>query len=240
MASIHTADSGDLFISAGATLSEIANNDSVQRSYPLLADACAHDDAKVGATSLAESITAPSKCIHTSDGVACALSGTSICAAKDPSSRHHAIINGGLCWLAYTSLPGVALYALDAVIEYGDGDRNGVMQRARIPAHAAGGFQLLLQSRDQAPDVAIISLAAVRRVDGDVRLVLGGVAPRPYRVYTSVEEEAMAGGLDEDTIAGLAERALLDADSGAGSANKVDAAAALLRRAIEEIDGNSR
>ena len=67
----------------------------------------------------------------------------------------------------------------------------------------------------EAWDFALVSLAATRRTDGEVRLVLGGVSPRPYRVYTSVEEEAMSGGLDGETIISLAERALLDAGGGA-------------------------
>ena len=75
----------------------------------------------------------------------------------------------------------------------------------------------------------------MRRADGEVRLVLGGVSPRPYRVYTSVEEEAMSGGLDEDAIAGLAERALLDAEPLSMNGEKMEVAAALLRDAITVI-----
>jgi xanthine dehydrogenase YagS FAD-binding subunit len=84
-------------------------------------------------------------------------------------------------------------------------------------------------------DFALVSLAAVRRTDGEVRLVLGGVAPRPYRIYTSVEEEATSGGLDEETIAGLAERALLDAQPLPKNGYKLDLAASLLRDAIREL-----
>ncbi len=46
-------------------------------------------------------------------------------------------------------------------------------------------------------------------MDGDVRIVLGGVAPRPWRVNTSVEEDVSSGGLDDEAIATLADRALL-------------------------------
>ena len=84
-------------------------------------------------------------------------------------------------------------------------------------------------------DFALASIAAVRREDGDVRLVLGGVAPRPWRVNKSVEEDVASGGLDEDTIATLAERALYDANPLAKNGYKVELAATLLRRAITEI-----
>ena len=51
----------------------------------------------------------------------------------------------------------------------------------------------------------------------------------------SVEEEAMSGGMDEETIDGLAERALLDAKPLSNSGYKLDLAASLLRDAIRLI-----
>jgi xanthine dehydrogenase YagS FAD-binding subunit len=84
-------------------------------------------------------------------------------------------------------------------------------------------------------DFALASIAAVRREDGDVRLVLGGVAPRPWRVNSSVEEDVASGGLDDDTIGTLADRALYDAKPLAQNGYKVELAATLLRRAIKEI-----
>jgi xanthine dehydrogenase YagS FAD-binding subunit len=72
-------------------------------------------------------------------------------------------------------------------------------------------------------------------MDGGVRIVLGGVAPRPWRVNTSVEEDVASGGLDDDAIATLADRALLDAKPLSKNAYKVELAAALLRRVISEV-----
>ncbi len=80
-----------------------------------------------------------------------------------------------------------------------------------------------------------MSAAGCRRADGEVRLVLGGVAPRPYRVNSSVEEDVSSGGLDDDTIATLTDRALLDAQPMSKNEYKLDLAAALLRRVIGEI-----
>ena len=45
----------------------------------------------------------------------------------------------------------------------------------------------------------------------------------------------MSGGLDEETIIGLAERALLDAEPLAKNGYKVELAMTLLRDAIREI-----
>ena len=164
--------------------------------------------------------------------------------------------------MVHPSDPAVALVALDAIIDIaGPGGMRAVdagdflvlpserMEREtvlrdgelivgiRLPSAARGGLQRYtkLMQRD-AWDFALVSLAVARRTDGDVRLVLGGVAPRPYRVYTSVEEEAMSGGLDDETIIGLAERALLDADPLSKNGYKVALAAPLLRDAIREID----
>jgi CO/xanthine dehydrogenase FAD-binding subunit len=72
----------------------------------------------------------------------------------------------------------------------------------------------------------------VRRRDGEVRLVLGGVAPRPYRVYGSIEEDVSVGNLDEHDIETLAARALYDAEPLGKNGYKVTVAEAMLRRGI--------
>jgi CO/xanthine dehydrogenase FAD-binding subunit len=80
-----------------------------------------------------------------------------------------------------------------------------------------------------------VSLAAIRRPDDEVRLVLGGVAPRPYRVYGSVEQEVLTPNIDEETIAGLADRALLDAEPLSQNEYKLELAAELLRDGIRTL-----
>jgi xanthine dehydrogenase YagS FAD-binding subunit len=84
-------------------------------------------------------------------------------------------------------------------------------------------------------DFALASIAGVRLDDGTVRLTLGGVAPRPWRVPESVEEDVASGGLDEDSIAALAERALYDAQPLSRNGYKVSLAASLLRDAMREL-----
>jgi xanthine dehydrogenase YagS FAD-binding subunit len=84
-------------------------------------------------------------------------------------------------------------------------------------------------------DFALVSIAATKRADGAVRIVLGGVAPRPWRVSESVEEDVASGGLDEDSITALADRALYDAEPLSRNAYKVTLAGSLLREAIREL-----
>jgi xanthine dehydrogenase YagS FAD-binding subunit len=105
-----------------------------------------------------------------------------------------------------------------------------------IPGHSAGGVQLFEKVMQRAAwDFALVSLAATRREDGNVRLVLGGVAPKPWRVSESVEEDVASGGLSEDDIATLAERAMYDARPLAKNAYKVQMASAVLRRALRRL-----
>jgi xanthine dehydrogenase YagS FAD-binding subunit len=105
-----------------------------------------------------------------------------------------------------------------------------------LPAGASGGRQLYRKLMQRgAWDFALASVAAVRRADGTVRLALGGVAPRPWRVPESVEEDVASGGLDDDSIAALAERALYDAQPLSKNGYKVELAASLLRDAIREV-----
>jgi xanthine dehydrogenase YagS FAD-binding subunit len=84
-------------------------------------------------------------------------------------------------------------------------------------------------------DFALVSIAATRRADGAVRIVLGGVAPRPWRVSESVEEDVASGALDDDSITALADRALYDAEPLSKNAYKVTLAGSLLREAIREL-----
>lgn len=105
-----------------------------------------------------------------------------------------------------------------------------------IPPESAGGVQFYRKTMQRGTrDFALVSIAAVKRLDGDVPLVLGGVAPWPWRVNSSVEEDVLSGGLDYDSIGTLSEGALYDADPLAKNGYKVDLAASLLRQAMHEL-----
>jgi len=105
-----------------------------------------------------------------------------------------------------------------------------------IPAAAGGGRQVFRKlTQREAWDFALASIAAARRDDGSVRIALGGIAPRPWRAPESVEEDAASGGLDEDSINALAERAMYDAVPLARNGYKVQLAQSLLRDALREI-----
>lgn len=257
------AANGSLTIGAAERLDDIASNPLVREHFPLLAQACdvVATPAIRSMATLGGNLLQRPRCWYLRRGVACLKSGGTTCPARDGENQYHAILEGGPCWIVHPSDPAVALVALDAeivvasaaatrVVAAGDFfvlpaerlDRETALEdgelvvAVRLPAAAAGGVQRYTKlMQREAWDFALASIAVVRRADGDVRLVLGGVAPRPYRVYSSVEEEAMTGGLDEETIAGLAERALLDAAPLSKNGYKVDLALSLLRDAIREV-----
>ena len=160
--------------------------------------------------------------------------------------------------MVHPSDPAVALLALDATVEVnGTGlvpiaefivlpsqtmERETALKAGEfvsavvIPDAAAGGRQLYKKLTQRAAwDFALASIAGVKRTDGSVRLAMGGVSPRPWRVPESIEEDVASGGLDEDSINALAERALYDAKPLSKNAYKVELAASLLRDAMREL-----
>ena len=256
------AAGGGLRIGAATTLDAVARDPHVRGAYPLLAESCLDAGPPWLAVrgSIGGNLMQRPRCSYFRLRVPCFKNGGTGCPALAGGNRLLAILEGGPCHVVQRSDVASALVALDATIELasprgirlvpaGDFfvrpadrlDRETVCEAGEIlstivlPADAAGGVQRWVKLRDDGLGFALASMAAVRRSDGEARLVLGGVSPRPYRVYTSIEEETTAGGLDEETIAGLAERALLDAAPMSQNAYKLDLAAGLLRDAIRAL-----
>jgi xanthine dehydrogenase YagS FAD-binding subunit len=260
---ITAALDGALRIGAAVRLADVAAHELVRSRFPALALACEQvgTPAIREMATLGGNLCQRPRCWYFRRAIPCLKNGGTSCPAREGENQYLAILEGGPCYIVHPSDPAVALVALDATIEVvgPDGRRNVAasdlfvlprerMDRetvladgelivgVRLPAAAAGGAQRYVKlMQREAWDFALVSLAAIRRTDGEVRLVLGGVSPRPYRVYTSVEEEVTSGGLDEETIAGLAERALLDAVPLSKNGYKVELAAALLRDAIRDL-----
>lgn len=255
-------DDGGLRIGAAMPLAGIARDATIRERYPALADACARPDRPTHGpqTTLGGDLAQRGRCPWLQRGAPCLKNGGTACLALDGDNRTLAILEGGPSWIIHPSDAGVALVALDATVVVAS--ERGVREIAAadyfvlptqrldgetaladdervaavvLPAASAGGVQRFSAVRDDDTELVLASLAATRRTDGEVRLVLGSVSPRPYRVYNSIEEETTSGGLDEDTIAGLAERALLDAEPLSENGFKVELAAELLRDAIRAL-----
>jgi len=257
---ISITDGGAIRIGATARIADIARHPLVLQRYASLAQACdvVATPALRHMGTIGGNLCQRPRCWYFRRGISCYKSGGASCPAVDGENQYLAILDGGPCHIVHPSDPAVALTALDATLELTsvDGvrrlpiaefytlpserlDQETVLRpgefvsAVELPAASAGGTQRYtkLMQRD-AWDFALVSIAGTKRPDGEVRLVLGGVAPRPWRVNSSVEEDVASGGLDDDTIAILAERALYDAKPLSKNGYKVALAASLLRDMI--------
>jgi xanthine dehydrogenase YagS FAD-binding subunit len=254
---------GGLRIGAAARIADLAAHPEVLARFPALAQAClaVGSPALRHMGTIGGNLCQRPRCWYFRRGIPCLKNGGSGCPARDGENQYHAILEGGPCHIVHPSDPAVALVALDASFELvgSEGtrrvaaadfhvlprqrlDQESVLQAGEIvsaivlPGAAAGGrqhYRKLMQRG--AWDFALASIAAVRRADDSVRIVLGGVAPRPWRAPESVEEDVASGGLDEDSIAALAERALYDAKPLAKNGYKVQLAQSLLRDSMREL-----
>jgi xanthine dehydrogenase YagS FAD-binding subunit len=252
-------------IGVATRLSELADHPIIRTEVPALAQACeaVGTPALRNMGTIGGNLCQRPRCWYFRRNVRCHKSGGDSCPAVNGENEYLAILGGGPCYIVHPSDPAVALTALEARVEVNgpggprwvDMEHFYVLPRERIdhetvlgpsefisaialPPESAGGEQGYWKLMQRgAWDFALVSLAWVKRRNGEVRLVLGGVAPRPWRVTSSVEEDVSAGGLDDEAIETLAERALIDVAPLTRNAYKVDLAASLLRRAMAELGG---
>src|SRR5919197_6749906 len=158
----------------------------------------------------------------------CYKKGGDFCYSVTGDNRYHAIIGGELCYIVHPSDTATALLALNAQAKgagpgggrtvpfdnYFVGPREDVLREnvlkpdeiivdVTVPAapHRMRTARNQLKDR-QVYDFALTSVAAVFQVDGgswrDGRIVLGGVAPVPYRAR--VVDDALKGKDIKSTI----------------------------------------
>jgi xanthine dehydrogenase YagS FAD-binding subunit len=254
---------GGVRIGGAVRLAHLARHPFVRDRFPALGLACDSVGTPALRTmgTIAGNLCQRPRCWYLRSGFACHKNGGDSCPAASGENQHHAIFGGGPCYIVHPSDPAVALTALEADVEIRGPspvrrmpiadffvlpserlDHETILQPGEyvsaieIPGRSAGGVQWFEKVMQRAGwDFALVSLAAVRREDGGVRLVFGGVAPKPWRVSESVEEDVASGGLSEDDIGTLAERAMYDAKPLAKNGYKVGMATAILRRGIDKL-----
>ncbi len=194
----------------------------------------------------------------------CRKKGGAICFAVNGSSKYHAILGGVDCYIVHPSDIAPVLIALGAeatlvgpgetrtlpledffagpernieaetVLEPGE-----LLTRVFVPSPAPGQRSVYLKARERrTQDFALASVAASLRVTGGVveraSLVLGGVAPTPWRAAAA--EDALRGvpvaEVDADAVGQLAVR---DARPLRDNHFKVRLAASLVRRAVATL-----
>ncbi len=160
----------------------------------------------------------------------CYKKGGDACFSVSGDNRFHAIIGGELCYIVHPSDTATALLALNAQAKIAgpDGERtvpfdnyfisprenvlrenvlkpNELMVEVFIPTPAPGTKQtwMKLKNRD-VYDFALVAVAAAFTVENDNwkdgRVVLGGVAPVPYRA-TGVENQLKDKNIKNTTTA---------------------------------------
>ena len=251
---------GSLRLGATVTIAAVAADERIRERFGALAMACdvVGSPALRNMGTIGGNLCQRTRCWYYRSGIPCLKSSGSDCPAVDGENTHHVIFGGGPCYATHASDPAVALTALDATIRIAgvggertvpiaeffvlpdpDPKRETILEAGEfisaieLSASASGGRQKYTKILQRgAWDFALASLAVVRRTDNSVHMVLGGVAPIPWRVNPSVEEDVASAPLAEDDIDVLAERALYDAKPLSRNAYKISLARALLREAI--------
>lgn len=259
LAGITATSDGGVRIGGAVRIADLATDATIRAGFPVLAEAAAAvgSPALRNTGTLAGNLAQRQHCWYLRRGVKCFKNGGSGCAAVEGEHAYHAIFDGGTCHAVHPSDPAVALEALDArvvtsrrrlsiaelfagaaanaraetVLEPGE-----LILAVVLPAAARDGAQFWEKVIQRgAFDFALVSCAAVRRTDGSVRVSFGGLAASPWRLPLSVEEDVASGGLDEESLDALAERAFYDARPLPGTAYKVTIAQAVLHRAMRAI-----
>lgn len=191
----------------------------------------------------------------------CRKKGGSICFASKGRNKYHAILGGGICHIVYPSDLAPALLALDAqaVIASPRGEKtipltdfyalpsqnvrrentlnpDEILREVKIPLAKKGEKSTYLKLKERGTwDFALVSAAVWGRTAGlslsDVRIVLGGVAPIPWRME-KLEQALRGKKLSEGLIRESTRAALEAARPLEENAYKKDLVEAVITRSV--------
>ncbi len=199
---------------------------------------------------------------YRNEQILCLKKGGDKCYAALGENKYNAILGGGPSWIVHPSDTATALVALNAIVTITGprGSRDvpiemffvlpsvnvrrenilkpdEILTSIRIPVSASAQRSAYLKFREKTSmDWAMSAAAVALNVDNgkvtDARIVLGGVAPIPWRVPKA---EALLKGKtpDERTFNAVAEAALEGAVALAHNGYKIPLTKALVRRAIK-------
>lgn len=198
---------------------------------------------------------------YRNEGFNCYKKGGDFCFAVTGENQYHAVLGGELCYIVHPSDTAPALIALDAsarvigptgekTVPFGDYFTSpridvlrenilgpaDILAEISIPEPKANSRGVFLKVRErQVWDFADVSVAvqmtARNRTVDDVRIVMGGVAPVPYRAPRA--EDILKGKtLTEDLARQAGETAFAGARPMTYNAYKVDIGKELVKRAL--------
>jgi xanthine dehydrogenase YagS FAD-binding subunit len=213
---------------------------------------------------LAGNVTQRPWCWYYRNGFHCFKAGGNQCFSVNGENQQHAIFGGGPSFIVHPSDLAPALVALHATFEViGPGgtrriaaadffvlpSQNPARENAlvatelligvRIPTPAAGVVSTYLKVTDrEAWTHAEVSAAVVLNLDGDrirtARVVLGGVAPIPWRL-TEVEHFLSGKALSAAVAGQAGARAIANAQPLAKNGHKLPMTSAVVERALMRL-----
>lgn len=198
------------------------------------------------------------------EGTVCWLKGGNRCFAIDGENRYHAIIGAHECVSVSPSdlVPALLAYDAEIALTSSRGTRHmrladlfvtprgrdrrehalragELITEVRVPEAALARRGTYLKAMDRkAWSFALVSVAAAAKIERgiarDVRLVMGGVAPVPWRVIAA-EKGLEGSALDDAACADAADRMLTGATPLRDNGYKVTLARELVRRALRSL-----
>jgi len=196
--------------------------------------------------------------------VVCRKKGGSKCFAFKGRNRYHAIFGGGMCYIVYPSdlAPALATLNAELIINSPRGEKTVPLSDFYAPPsvnvhkeNILGRDEIVLEikiplaKKDERSaytkfiergswDFAVVSAAVAGTVSGktfrDMRIVLGGVAPIPWRLQ-KVEEALKGKNLTEDLVKLAAREALKEAKPLEENAYKKDLIEVVLARTVMSL-----
>jgi xanthine dehydrogenase YagS FAD-binding subunit len=256
--------SDQISIGALATLGELERHAELRRLCPALGLAASRvatpQIRNVG--TLGGNLLQDSRCPYYRGPWYCYRAGGIQCDARHGMNQEHAIFGGNRCYTVSPSDTAPALIALgaSATIRSSDtrqmpledlfmppGENVTVMHRLMpgevlseisVPVRPGTRSTFIKYAMRNSWDFAIASVAAAVRMDGgsarDVRIVLGGVAPIPWR-SADAEQELEGKALDRMTIESAAQAAVAGARPLAHNEYKIALVTKLVRAALMEL-----
>ena len=198
---------------------------------------------------------------YRNEDIVCLKKGGTVCYAATGENKYNAILGGGPSYIVHPSDTATALLALNATVTIAGprGMRtvpldkffvlpkenvrrenillpNEILVGITVPPSPMAARSVYLKFREKSSmDWAMAACAVALSVSGgkvkDARIVLGGVAPIPWRVLAA-EKLLIGKAPDDATLNAVAEAALVGALKLAQNGYKVPLTKTLVRRAI--------
>lgn len=252
-------DAGVLKIGALARLNDIANSAVVKGKYDILAQAAysvRSPNIRLMGT-IGGNLCQDTRCWyyryphHIGGRMLCFRKGGPLCFAVPGDNRYNAILGGAVCFSVCPSDTAIPLTALDATIvtnkrsiPIGDFfevlgnvlEDDEIVTEVQVPEPKSGTKQTFTKfALRKAIDFAIVSVASAITIEAgkvsDARIVLGVVAPVPYRAIAA--EDVIKGNAISEALAETAGAAAVkDALALSKNAYKIQIAKTLVKRAI--------